>query len=46
MLGLSDITPKFVKQYSNLRKIIEKSVKSYAKDVKLKKFPSMKNVYK
>ena len=46
MLGLSDIFPKFVKQYSNLKKIIEKSIKSYAKDVMLKKFPSNKNVYK
>ena len=46
MLGLSDYYPRFVKQYSNLRKIIEKSVKNYVKDVKLKKFPSNKNVYK
>ena len=46
MLGLSDFSPKFVKQYSNLKKIIEKSVKNYARDVKLRKFPSNKNVYK
>ena len=46
MLGLSDYYPRFVKQYSNLRKIIEKSVKNYVKDVKLRKFPSNKNVYK
>ena len=46
MLGLSDYYPRFVKQYSNLKKIIEKSVKNYAKDVKLRKFPSNKNVYK
>ena len=46
MLGLSDYYPRFVKQYSNLKKIIEKSVKSYVKDVKLRKFPSNKNVYK
>ena len=46
ILGLSDFYPKFVKQYSNLKKIIEKSVKDYAKDVKLRKFPSNKNVYK
>ena len=45
MLGLSDFFPKFVKQYSNLKKIIEKSVKHYVKDVKLRKFPSNKNVY-
>ena len=46
MLGLSDFSPKFVKRYSNLKKIIEKSVKNYARDVKLRKFPSNKNVYK
>ncbi len=46
MLGLSDFYPKFVKQYTNLKKIIEKSVKNYVKDVKLRKFPSNKNVYK
>lgn len=46
MLGLSDFYPKFVKQYTNLKKIIENSVKNYVKDVKLRKFPSNKNVYK
>ena len=46
MLGLSDFNPKFVKQYSNLKEIIEKSVKNYVRDVKLKKFPSSQNVYK
>ena len=45
MLGLSDFYPKFVKRYSNLKKIIEKSIKNYAKDVKLRKFPFNKNVY-
>ena len=46
MIGLSNFKPKFVKIYSNVRSIIEKSVKSYAKDVKTKKFPSIKNIYK
>jgi len=46
MVGLSDFTPKFVKHYSNLNKLIEKSVKNYAKDVKIKRFPFIKNVYK
>ena len=46
LLGLSDHYPKFVKQYSNLKKVIEKSVKNYVKDVRLRKFPSNKNVYK
>ena len=46
MLGLSDFSSKFVKQYSNLSKVIEKCVKNYVKDVKLRRFPSYKNVYK
>jgi len=46
MLGLSDYYPKFVKRYSNLKNIIEKSIKNYAKDVRLKKFPYNKNIYK
>ena len=46
MLGLSDFFPKFVKQYSNLRKIIDKCVKNYVKDVKTRRFPSIKNVHK
>ena len=46
MLGLSNFFPKFVKQYSNLSKVIEKCIKNYVKDVKMKKFPFIKNVYK
>ena len=46
MLGLSNFVPKFVKQYSNLSKIIERSVKKYVKDVKMRRFPSSSNVYK
>ena len=46
MIGLSDFSPKFVKQYSNLKKVIEKCVKNYSRDVKLRRFPSYKNVYK
>jgi len=46
MIGLSNFHPKFVKQYSNVRKIIEKSVIKYCKDVKTGKFPSFKNAYK
>jgi len=45
MLGMSDYYPKFVKKFSNLKKIIEKSVKMYTKDVKLRKFPSKKYIY-
>ena len=46
VIGLSNFRPKFVKRYSNVKKIIEKSVKSYCADIKNKKFPSSKNVYK
>ena len=46
MLGLSGFLPKFVKRYSNLEKIIDNCVKNYTKDVKRRKFPSFKNVYK
>ena len=46
MLGLSDFFPKFVKRYSNLKAIIDKSIKNYTKDVKTRRFPSSKNVYK
>ena len=46
MVGLSDFSPKFVKQYANLNKSMEKCVKDYVKDVKMKRFPFIKNVYK
>ena len=46
MLGLSDFSPKFVKKYSNLKKIIDQCVKSYVKEVKTRRFPSLKNVYR
>ena len=42
MLGLSGFYPKFVKKYVNLNRLIEKAVKKYTRDVKLKKFPSKK----
>jgi len=46
MLGLSGFYPKFVKQYSNLKQIIENSIKRYVHDVKHSRFPSIKNTYK
>ena len=45
MLGLSNTYPKFVKKYSDVKKIIEKSVKNYSRDVKNRKFPFNENVY-
>ena len=46
MIGLSDFYPKFVKRYLNIKKTIENSIIKYTKDVRFKKFPSSKNVYK
>tara|TARA_B100001939_G_C16927059_1_gene612207 strand:- start:1186 stop:1977 length:792 start_codon:yes stop_codon:yes gene_type:complete len=43
MLGLSGFYPKFVKKYLSLDRIIEKAIKKYSRDVKLKSFPSKKN---
>jgi len=45
MIGLTDFSPRFVKKYSNIIKIIEKSVKRYCEDIKNQKFPSPQNVY-
>ena len=46
MLGLSNFLPRFVKQYSNLSNIIEKCIKNYTQEVKMRRFPFIKNVYK
>ena len=46
ILGLSDFNPRFVKKYSNIKRNIEKAVRSYCHDVKKRKFPSSKHVYK
>tara|TARA_B100001094_G_scaffold319774_1_gene365039 strand:+ start:90 stop:878 length:789 start_codon:yes stop_codon:yes gene_type:complete len=43
MLGISGFYPKFVKKFANLDRIIEKAVKKYTSEVKLKKFPANKN---
>ena len=44
LLGLfGNFTPKFVKKYSDLESIIDKSVKQFSKDVKDRKFPT-KNI--
>ena len=43
MLGLSGFYPKFVKKYASIDRIIEKAVKKYTREVKLKKFPTSKN---
>ena len=43
MLGVSGFYPKFVKKYASLNRIIEKAVKKYTREVKSKKFPTIKN---
>ncbi len=43
MLGLSGFYPKFVKKYVNLNRVIEKAVKKYTREVRLKKFPTINN---
>ena len=43
MLGLSGFYPKFVKKFTNLDRIIEKAVKKYTSEVKISKFPTIKN---
>ena len=43
MLGISGFYPKFVKKYAYLERIIEKAVKKYTREVKSKKFPTVKN---
>jgi len=45
MLGLTNISPKFVKEYTNLRLPIEKAIKEYVSDVKSEKFPTNKHTY-
>ncbi len=45
IIGMSNFQPRFVKQYSNVGKIIEKSVKNYCTDVIKRKFPTSKHVY-
>ena len=45
LLGLSNFTPRFIIKYSNLKKIINKSVLRFRHDVINKNFPSKKNIY-
>tara|TARA_B100001057_G_scaffold476196_1_gene543859 strand:- start:674 stop:1459 length:786 start_codon:yes stop_codon:yes gene_type:complete len=44
-LNTNNRKPKFVKNYLNFRKIVSNAVKSYNKEVKLKKFPSIRFTY-
>jgi 3-methyl-2-oxobutanoate hydroxymethyltransferase len=44
-IGLNTINARFVKRYSNIKKIINSAVSQYAKDVKKKNFPKKKHSY-
>lgn len=47
MLGMySDFTPKFVKQYKNLKKDIDEAINDYINDVKKGTFPEEKHSFK
>ncbi|HEX7727039.1 MAG TPA: 3-methyl-2-oxobutanoate hydroxymethyltransferase [Rhizomicrobium sp.] len=45
MLGLNPNPPKFVRQYANLGPDIQAAVKTYAADVRDRRFPGVENVY-
>jgi 3-methyl-2-oxobutanoate hydroxymethyltransferase len=45
MLGLNPSPPRFVREYAKLGPEIEAAVKTYAADVKSRRFPGQENVY-
>ena len=45
LIGLNPIKVRFVKKYSNIKKIIKNAVFNYSKDVSEKKFPKKKHSY-
>jgi 3-methyl-2-oxobutanoate hydroxymethyltransferase len=45
MLGLSQRVPKFVKRYGELAGQIEASIRTYANEVRSRKFPGPEHVY-
>ena len=46
LLGLTDFESKFLKRYTNLKKIISNSLSKFTNEVKRKKYPSNKHLYK
>ncbi len=46
MLGMFEWVPKFVKKYGDLRGEITKAAKSYAEDVRARRFPGKDQTYK
>jgi 3-methyl-2-oxobutanoate hydroxymethyltransferase len=45
MLGLSPRVPKFVKEFGEVGRAIEKAIAAYAEDVRTRSFPTPDNVY-
>ena len=45
LVGLNPVNVRFVKKYSNIKKVISKAVSKFASDVKKNNFPSKKNSY-
>ena len=45
MLGLSPRVPKFVKEFGEVGKAIEKAISSYANEVRSRQFPTPENTY-
>jgi 3-methyl-2-oxobutanoate hydroxymethyltransferase len=45
MLGLFDWTPKFVRRYADLKGEIGRAVRSYADDVRARRFPAAAETY-
>ena len=45
MVGLTDISPKFVKQYINIGELIKDAAVQYRKEVISREFPTKNHVY-
>jgi 3-methyl-2-oxobutanoate hydroxymethyltransferase len=45
MLGLSPRVPKFVREFGEVGKAIEKAISSYATEVRTRSFPAPANTY-
>ena len=45
MIGLTNTTPKFVKEYINIRKQIEEAANSYSNEVRSREFPTRSHTY-
>lgn len=45
ILGMTEIQPKFVKNYTKLNELIPKTLENFIQDVKTGKFPGKENIY-